>query len=191
MAAIKLSLATAEDAEAIAALRNAISDHLTFNHGRGPWTVHHTTAGVLSDLRNAKLYAALRRDEVIASLKLATKKPWALDLKFFTPVEKPLYLTALCVAPEFQRRGYGRACLDEALKLARRAEAGAIFSNAFDHPTAGAGEFYANCGFKEVGRVTDRSTALRYYEMVSGNASAFLRGISRASFCVQSRFRVV
>src|SRR4051812_37996607 len=82
--ALKLQPATPEDAEAIAALRNAVSDDLTFRHGRGWWTAHYTTAGVLFDLRHAMLFAALQRGEVVASLRLATRKPWAIDLASFS-----------------------------------------------------------------------------------------------------------
>jgi GNAT superfamily N-acetyltransferase len=163
---LKLQPATAEDAEAIAALRNAVSDDLTFKHGKGPWTSHCTTADVLFDLRNAQLHVALHRDEVIASLVLFTKKPWAIDLKHFSKVKRPLYLTAMVVAPEHQRQGLGRAALAEVVKLARRAKADAIFLDAWDHPAAGAGPFYAKCGWKETGRATYREAPLIYYERV-------------------------
>jgi len=162
---LKLQPAGVEDAEAIAALRNAISDDLTFKHGKGPWTSHCTTAGVLFDLRNAMLFVALQRGEAIASLKLATKKTWAIDLKSFPKARHPLYLTSLVVAPELQRQGLGQACLAAAVKIARRAKADALLLDAFDHPAAGAGPFYAKCGCRETGRATYRGTALIYYEL--------------------------
>lgn len=162
---VKLQAAEAEDAEAIAALRNAVSDDLTFKHGKGWWTSHCTTAGVLFDPRNAKLYAALHRDEVVASLVLGTKKPWAIDLKYFSKVKRPLYLTSMVVAPELQRQGLGRACVDEVTKIARRAKAGAIFLDAYDHP-AGAGLFYVKCGWRESGCVTYRAAPLIYCELL-------------------------
>lgn len=162
---IKLQPAASEDAEAIAALRNAVSDDLTFKHGKGWWTGYSTTAGVLFDLRNAILFVALQRGEAVASLKLATKKPWAIDLKYFPQVKQPLYLTAMAVAPEFQRQGVGRACLAEAVKIARRKKAGAIFLDAYDHPAAGAGPFYAKCGCRETGRAAYKGVPLIYYEL--------------------------
>ncbi len=162
---LKLQPATPEDAEAIAALRNAVSDDLTFRHGKGWWTGYSTTAGVLFDLRNGMLFVALQRGEAIASLKLATKKPWAIDLKFFPKVKRPLYLTAMAVAPELQRQGLGRACLAEAVKIARRAKADAIVLDAYDHQTAGAGPFYAKCGCRETGRAAYRGVPLIYYEL--------------------------
>ena len=162
---VQLQLATAGDAESIAALRNAVSDDLTFRHGKGPWTHHCTTAGVLLDARNARLYVVLHHDEVIATLVLATKRPWAIDRKYFAPVKRPLYLTSMVVAPDRQREGIGRACLAEAVKLARRAKAGAIFLDAYDH-AAGAGPFYARCGCREAGRVTYRGAPLLYFELL-------------------------
>lgn len=160
----KLRLAKPEDAESIAALRNAVSDDLTFKHGKGWWTGYCTTAGVLFDLRNGLLYVALHRGEAVASLKLATKKPWAIDLKYFPKAKRPLYLTAMAVAPEHQRRGLGRACLEQVLPLARKAKADAIFLDAYDHPAAGAGPFYAKCGWRETGRARYRDVPLIYYE---------------------------
>ena len=159
----KLQPASPEDAEPIAALRNAVSDDLTFRHGKGWWTHHTTTAGVLFDLRNGQLFSVLHRDEVIATLKLTTKKPWAIDLGHFSKAKRPCYLTAMAVAPERQRQGIGRACLDQTVRIARRQGADAIFLDAYDHP-AGAGPFYAACGWREAGRAKYREVPLIYYE---------------------------
>lgn len=160
---VKLKPAGLEDAEAIAALRNAVSDDLTFKHGQGWWTGHCTTAGVLFDRRNAMLFAGIHRGDVIATLVLATKRPWAIDLKYFPKAKRPLYLTSMAVAPELQRQGAGRACLDQAIAVARRQGADAIFLDAYDHPAAGAGPFYAKCGWREVGRAFYRQVPLIYY----------------------------
>src|SRR4051812_33755728 len=162
--ALKLQPATPEDAEAIAALRNAVSDDLTFRHGRGWWTGHCTTAGVLFDVRNAMLFAALQRGEVVASLRLATRKPWAVKLASFSKARRPFYLTAMVVAPEMQRRGIGRECLEQAVRIARREGADAIFLDAYAHPAAGAGPFYSKCGWREAGRAKYREVPLIYYE---------------------------
>jgi GNAT superfamily N-acetyltransferase len=162
--ALKLQPAAAEDAEAIAALRNAVSDDLTFRYGRGWWTGHCTTAGVLADFRDGQVWVGLRRGEVIATLKLSFKKPWAINLSYFPKAKRPLYLTSMAVAPECQRQGIGRTCLDQALRAARREGADAIFLDAYDHPEAGAGTFYARCGWRETGRANYRGVPLIYYE---------------------------
>ena len=172
---MKLQSATAEDAESVAALRNAVSDNLTFRHGRGPWTAHCTTAGVLFDLRDALLLVALHRGEVVASLKLSTKKPLAIDLSYFSKVTRPYYLNGMAVAPDLQRQGIGRACLEQAAVLARRQKADAIFLGTFDQPTAGAGPFFFRCGYRETGRATRRDTALVYYEILLGKTIAPVR----------------
>ena len=171
---VKLQPAPTEDAESIAALRNAVSDDLTFKHGRGPWTAYATTAGVLSDLREALLLVALHRGEIVASLKLSTQKPLSIDLSYFPKFARPYYLTAMAIAPDKQRQGIGRACLEQAAALARRKKAGAIFLDTFAHPTAGAGPFYAKCGYREAGHTTYRDTALVYYETLLGKTSARL-----------------
>lgn len=160
---LKLQPAKPEEAEAIAALRNAVSDDLTFRHGKGWWTAHCTTAGVFFDLRNAMLFSGILRSDVVATLRLATKKPWAIDLKYFPKAKRPFYLTSMAVAPELQRQGVGRACLDQVIDLARRQGADAVFLDAYDHPAAGAGSFYAKCGWREVGRAVYRQVPLIYY----------------------------
>jgi GNAT superfamily N-acetyltransferase len=162
---IKLIPATPDDAASIAALRNAASDDLTFRHGKGPWTRRCTAAGVLFDRRNARLYAMHHRDEVAATLVLATKKPWSIDRTFFSQVSRPFYVTSLVVAPQLQGQGLGRGCLAEAARLARRAGADALFLDAYDH-AAGAGAFYAKCGFRETGRATYRGAPLIYFELL-------------------------
>jgi GNAT superfamily N-acetyltransferase len=64
-----------------------------------------------------------------------------------------------------QRQGIGRLLVAEAVKQARAWAANAIRLDAFD-ADAGAGAFYAKCGFREVGRVTYRKAPLIYFELV-------------------------
>ncbi len=161
-----LEPATASDAVVIAALRNAVADDLTQKHGRGWWSGQCSERGVLFDLRHSSVYV-VRHDgatPIIATLRLATKKPWAIDRKYFTPCARPLYLTAMAIAPARQRQALGRQCLAAAVEIARRFPSQAICLDAFDHDRAGAGPFYAKCGFREVGRVTYRSVPLIYFE---------------------------
>ena len=103
--------------------------------------------------------------EIVATLKLATKKPWAIDVAYFTPVRQPLYLLDMAVAPAWQRRGLGREILAEAERVARAWPADAIRLDAYDAP-AGAGPFYAKCGYEERGRIAYRGTPLAYYELL-------------------------
>jgi ribosomal protein S18 acetylase RimI-like enzyme len=159
--------ATPADAPAIAALRNATAADLTARHGRGWWSGHTTERGVRYDLRNSSLYVTRRRGHIVATFRFATKKPWAIDRAYFTKVGRPLYLLSLAVAPDLQRRGIGRACLEHAATVARRWPADAIFLDAFDH-AAGAEDFYVKCGYRETGRIRYRGVPLIYFERLIG-----------------------
>ena len=98
-------------------------------------------------------------------LSLGTRKPWAIDKKFFSDSKHPLYLTAMAVQPFEQRKGIGRACLREASRIAKNWPSDAIRLDAWD-AEAGAGAFYEKCGFREVGRATYRNTPLIYFELL-------------------------
>jgi len=160
---VKLDLATPDDAAAIASLQTAVAEHLALRHGKGYWSSAASERGVLFQMRTGKLYLARQEDRVIATLRLATKKPWAIDKSYFSPCKRPLYLTDMAVAPDLQRAGIGRLCMEEVARIGRAWPADAVFLDAFD-AEAGAGEFYRKCGFREVGRVTYRKTPLIYFE---------------------------
>jgi GNAT superfamily N-acetyltransferase len=160
-----LQPATTADAESLAALHNSVSDHLTKLHGHGPWSGQCTEKGILHALRNSQVYVARLRSQIVATLRLATKKPWAIDTSYFAPSKKPLYLVGMAVTPDKQRQGIGRRCLEEARRLAKAWPADAIRLDAFEGD-AGAGGFYASCGCVEVGRVTYKKTPLIYYEIL-------------------------
>jgi GNAT superfamily N-acetyltransferase len=162
---IELEIATVEDAAKVAALRNAVAERLTSRYGKGHWSSNSSEKGVLYNLRTSKVYVAREGSEVIATLRLCTKKPWAIDTKYFSPCERPLYLTDMAVAPDRQRKGIGRRCVEEARRVARGWPGDAIRLDAYD-AEAGAGEFYRKCGFQEVGRVSYRNVPLIYFEML-------------------------
>jgi GNAT superfamily N-acetyltransferase len=138
---------------------------LTNRYGRGPWSALTTEKGVLFGMRHSQVLIAQKGKSIVATLHLPTKKPWAIDVSYFAPVKKALYLTHMAVTPQMQRQGIGRRLLEEAVKQARAWPAGAIRLDAFD-AEAGAGAFYAKCGFREVGRVTYRNAPLIYFEFV-------------------------
>lgn len=158
---LKLRPATPDDAPALAALQMAARNDLTTRFGQGPWSGNITEKGVHFSLRNSHVYVLKERGTVVATLTLATKKPWAIDRSFFTQIPRPLYLTSLAVLPERQRQGLGQTAVTQALEIARAWPAQGIFLDAFD---AGAGEFYRKCGFREVGRATYRNVPLIYFE---------------------------
>ena len=96
-------------------------------------------------------------------LRLATRKPWAIDVAYFTPVRRPLYLTGMAVSVAHQGSGLGRMAIDDACAVAEAWPADAIRLDAYD-AGAGAGGFYARCGFTERGRVAYKGDPLVYYE---------------------------
>jgi GNAT superfamily N-acetyltransferase len=123
-------------------------------------------------MHTSSVFVAREANEIVATLRLATKKPWAIDTKYFAAARRPLYLIAMAVAPARQGRGLGRRCLEEAARIAREWPADAIRLDAYN-ARAGAGGFYARCGYTEVGRRTYRDAPLIYYELRldSGNGS--------------------
>ena len=163
---MKISVTTASeaDAPAIAALRTAVAEHLTRQHGKGHWSSCVSEKSVLRTIKTSRVLVARNRD-VIGTLRLEKKKPWAIDLAYFTSVGLALYLHDMAVAPDLQRRGIGRRLIKEGIKAARAWPSDAIRLDAYEG-SAGAGGFYALCGFMEVGRKTYRGVSLVYYELI-------------------------
>ena len=159
---------TTDDAGALAALHTAVADHLTLQHGHGPWSARTSEKGVLYAMRTSKVFVARAGTEIVATLRLATKKPWAIDTSYFAVCRRPLYLLAMAVTPAKQRQGIGKRCFEEATAIAKAWPADAIRLDAYD-AEAGAGPFYARCGCTEVGRVSYRNTPLIYYELRLAN----------------------
>lgn len=160
--------ATASDAAELAALQTAAAEDLTRRFGHGFWSSAQSERGVLANMRMPKFsrFLIARTNRRIAgTLRLATKKPWAIDTAYFTAAERPLYLTGMAVHPDLQRKGVGRLLLKEALAVARAWPADVIRLDAFD-AAAGAGGFYAKCGFREVARVTYKNDPLVYFELM-------------------------
>src|SRR5204862_239211 len=107
-------------------LRRVVADDLTRRYGEGPWSSSGTETAVKFDMRRAMVCVARSRGMVIATLNLSTRKPWAIDKKYFSPCNTPLYLTSMAVHPELQRTGIGRRCVDEARKIGKRWPSDAI-----------------------------------------------------------------
>jgi GNAT superfamily N-acetyltransferase len=162
---ITFSLATPADVPALAALHTAVSRDLTRRYGHGFWSSEATERGVIANMRYARVLIVRKGKALVGTLRLANKKPWAIDVSYFTRVKKAIYLTGMAVTPRLQRQGIGRMLLQEAVAEARAWPADAIRLDAFD-ATAGAGGFYARCGFREVARVVYKKDPLIYFELV-------------------------
>jgi GNAT superfamily N-acetyltransferase len=157
--------AVASDANSLAALHIAVAADLTALHGQGPWSSKSSEHGVLHAMRTCEVFAARVDNEIVGTLRLTTKKPWAIDIDYFTPARRPLYLLAMAITPVRQRQGLGRRCLEEAARIARSWPADSLRLDAYDDK-AGAGGFYARCGWTEKGRAPYRGARLIYYELL-------------------------
>jgi len=162
---IKLQLATADDVADLIALHTEVVERLRARFGEGYWISKATEKGTLFTMRRANVYIARYRKKLIAHVNLSTRKPWAIDTKYFTPCKRPLYIVGMSVDPSVQRGGVGRQCIAEAIRIAKKWPADAIRLDAWEE-AVGAGEFYRKCGFREVGRATYRIAPLIYFEML-------------------------
>lgn len=160
---LSVRLAVEADATVIAALRTRAGMHLAQRYGLRPSCV--TEKSVLRGIAGSRVLIARMRGVVVATARLATKKPWAIDLTYFTPVPTALYLHDMAVEPSRQGKGIGRALVGEAKAQACVWPSQAVRLDAYD-AAHGAGGFYARCGFIEVGRVTYRNTPLVYFELL-------------------------
>lgn len=156
-------MATAADAAALASMRTRVAQDLTAKHGHGHWSYVVSEKSVRRDIGVSRVLIAKKGRTIVGTLRLVPKKPWAIDPAHFTAVRRPLYLVDMAVEPRLQRQGVGRRLIDEAIAAARLWPADAVRLDAYEGP-AGAGGFYATCGFREVGRATYRGTALIYFE---------------------------
>lgn len=160
-----LQPAVTDDIPMIVALRNDAAAKLTGKYGTGHWSSVVTEQAVARDMKTSIVLVAKESNEAIATLRLATRKPWAIDVTGFSACARPIYLHDMAVAPRRQRKGIGRRCVDDAIACARDMQGGAIRLDAYD-AEAGAGRFYERCGFREVARVVYRDVPLVYLEHV-------------------------
>ena len=162
---LKFRDATPDDVAVIAGLQNAAAGALTARFGAGHWSSLVTERSAALAQRHARVRVGRLGKRIVTVVRLATKKPWAIDVSYFTPVNRPLYLTGVAVSVAHQGQGLGKLAMEDACAVARDSLADAIRLDAYDSP-AGAGDFYAKCGFKERGRVVYRDDPLVYYELL-------------------------
>lgn len=164
---LNLSIREAVDADAgeIAALRVAAANDLTERFGKGFWSSCTTERGVLFGMKHGRVLIATKAGAIVGTLNLSMRKPWAINPAYFTRVKTPIYLTNMAVAPASQGQGVGRAMLLAAEEAVCKWPGQAIRLDAFD-ADAGAGAFYAKCGYKERGRAAFRGVPLIYYELL-------------------------
>ena len=116
---LSFAVATEADAAAIVELRAAVAHALTLLHGNGHWSSSGTEKEALRGIRTSRVILARAGGEIVGTLSLGTKKPWAIAPEHFTSVRTPLYLRDMAVAPAAQGHGVGRRLLEEAERVSR------------------------------------------------------------------------
>lgn len=162
---VRLLQATPEDVPALVELHARVARELTRRFGEGHWSGQPTERGILFHMRISRVFVVKSRGKILATLRMSTRRPWAIDPTPFTSCRRPLYLLDMAVEPKRQGSGLGRQCMAKVPSLARAWPADAIRLDAYDGP-AGAGPFYEKCGYREVGRLNYRGTALIYFEQL-------------------------
>ena len=113
----------------------------------------------------AKVLVGRKRGQIVALIGMQTKKPWGFDLKYFTKAPCAVYLHDVEVSPKHQGEGLGRQLIAASLDAARAWPVNTVRVSAYDG-ASGAGPFYEKCGFRDVGRVTYRTTPLIFFEIL-------------------------
>jgi ribosomal protein S18 acetylase RimI-like enzyme len=147
----------------LAELQRHTAEALTIRYGEGHWSGAGTENGARGRIRRSTVITVRQGPTIVASATLQTKKPWAIDRGCLTPVTRRVYLLNMAVMPALQGLGIGRRLVNHAVHVAAAMSCEAIALDAYDAP-AGAGGFYARCGFQEVGRREYRGVPLIYYE---------------------------
>jgi GNAT superfamily N-acetyltransferase len=162
---LKFRDANLDDAAMVAGLQNAAAGALTARFGHGHWSSLVSERSAALSQRHARVRVGRAGKRILTVLRLASKKPWAIDASYFTPVKRPLYLTGMAVSVAHHGQGLGRLALEDACAVARAWPAEAIRLDAYD-ADAGAGRFYARCGCRERGHVVYKGNPLVYYELL-------------------------
>jgi len=144
-------------------LRLAVDADQERRFGGDRWTTTISEQSVARGLRSSRVLIAFRRRQIVGAVRMDTRKPWAIDLKYFTPVASAVYLHDVNVEPRSQRSGVGRRLIERVIEAARTWPVGAVRLDAYDGRSGG-GPFYRKCGFIEVGRAVYRSVPLIYFE---------------------------
>ena len=162
--ALSFRFAVESDIAALLTMRLAVDADQARRFGDDRWSTTINEKSVARGLRSSRVLTANQRGRIVGALRMETKKPWAVDLKYFTPGCKTVYLHDVNVEPRLQRSGIGRQLIERA-NAARAWPVDAIRVDAYDGPS-GAGPFYCKCGFTEVGHTVYRRVPLVYFELV-------------------------
>ena len=115
----RLVQATADDVPGLVDLHGRVDRDLTERYGEGHWSGEPTERGVRFHLGMSRIFVVRSRGRILATLRLSTRRPWAIDPAYFTPCKRPLYLLDMAVEPGKQGAGLGRRCMALVPTLAR------------------------------------------------------------------------
>src|SRR6267154_1254550 len=85
---VTFRLATEADISALLKLRLAIDADQARRFGDRRWSTTITEKSVTRGLKSSRVLVASCRGRTVGALRMETKKPWAIDLEYFTPVCK-------------------------------------------------------------------------------------------------------
>jgi quinol monooxygenase YgiN/GNAT superfamily N-acetyltransferase len=163
--ALSFRFASKKDLPALLRLRLSVDADQARRYGTDRWTTTISERSVARGLKTSRVVVATQRGRIVGALRMETKKPWAIDLRHFTPVTKAVYLHDVNVDPQRQRSGVGRQIIEWAKTVARDWPVEAIRLDAYDGASGG-GPFYRKCGFTKVGRAIYRGVPLVYFEFL-------------------------
>jgi len=163
--ALSFRFATEDDIAALLRLRLAVDAEQRRRFGTNRWSTAITEKSVARGLKSSRVLVAEKHGRITGALRMETKKPWAIDLRYFTQVSRAVYLHDVNVEPELQRSGVGRLLIERMKTVAREWPVDAIRVDTYDG-LSGAAPFYKKCGFTEVGRAVYRSVPLVYLEFL-------------------------
>ena len=161
---LSFDFAGQEDVPALLAFRLRVDNEQAHRFGKARWSTTINESSVARGLKTGRVLMAHQDGELIGAVRMETRKPWAIDLSYFTPACRAVYLHDVIVEPRLQRRGIGRALIEEVKSVARQWPVDAVRADAFDG-ASGAGPFYGKCGFRNVGSKVYRGVPLVYYEL--------------------------
>ena len=128
---LSITSATFDDAGTIAALQTRVAEDLTRRHGVGHWSAPVTEQNVARGIASSTVLIGRDEGVIVGTLRLVTKKPWAIDPAYFAAVRRPLYLLSMAVEPARQRTGIGTRLLAEARVVGAEWPADAIRLDAY------------------------------------------------------------
>ena len=178
---LRVTEATTNDVAEILELRLAVGARMQERFGNDRWAPPISERSVLRLFKGPrtrksdgatliKILVGRTGGRIVALTRMQTKKPWGFDLRYFKAGATAVYVGDVEVSPQDQGQGFGTQLMAAAVKHARAWPASALRTSAYDG-AAGAGPFYAKCGFLEVGRVTYRKVPIILFEMLLGKST--------------------